>query len=420
MSGPSGKSTERKAPRRALLPLLVLLVAGVTVGVVAVIATDSAPLPGRDEAKTGPAKAPDVAVAQAPAFGHDFSLPQPPDLPPPPTATDIEPPAPAAKPATTGASVSGDPTSLPIEELRKRAEAHDPRSMMEMSRRLILGVGIAKDPQAGAGWMLRAAELGSSEAAFNVGVMYENGFVVERNSTHAAEWYRRAADKGLPVAEHNLALLLRQGKGVPRDGEQAIKLLLAAAHQGMTASMFALGDIYEQGDAAPKDTAAAVAWFTLADQFERRSHGDKETPLAKNATQRAQDLRRIMTATELQRAQDLGQREIQQIVDATSASRQAPGQLPASALPAPAPSSSGSAPSPAKPDAGWPAGKVDQVRAIQQALFDLKLLDDKPDGALGPITRNAIRSFQHGAGLAETGEPSKDLYAALKQALAKR
>ncbi|MBS0221903.1 MAG: SEL1-like repeat protein [Proteobacteria bacterium] len=418
MSGPSGKSTEQKAPRRALLPLLVLLVAGVAAGIVAVIATNSAPLPQRNEAKTGPAKAPDVAVAQAPAFGHDFSLPQPPDPPPPPTAADIEPPA--AKPAATGASVSGDPASLPFEELRKQAEAHDPRSMVEMARRLILGVGIAKDPQAGAGWMLRAAELGSSEAAFNVGIMYENGFVVERNSTRAAEWYRRAADKGLPVAEHNLALLLRQGKGVPRDGEKAIKLLLAAAHQGMTASMFALGDIYEQGDAAPKDTAAAVAWFTLAAQFERRAHGDKETPLAKNAIQRVQDLRRIMTATEVQRAQDLGQREIQQIIDATSASRQAPGQLPASALPSPAPSSSGSVQSPAKPDAGWPAGKIDQVRAIQQALFDLKLLHDKPDGALGPMTRNAIRSFQHGAGLAETGEPSKDLYVALKQALTKR
>jgi peptidoglycan hydrolase-like protein with peptidoglycan-binding domain len=59
------------------------------------------------------------------------------------------------------------------------------------------------------------------------------------------------------------------------------------------------------------------------------------------------------------------------------------------------------------------------VRAIQQALFDLKLLRDKPDGALGPMTRNAIRTFQRGAGLAQTGEPSKDVYVALKRALAK-
>lgn len=286
--------------------------------------------------------------------------------------------------------------------------------MVELSRRLILGIGIAKDPQAGAGWMLRAAELGSSDAAFDVGVMYENGFVVERDSSRAAQWYRRAAEKGLPAAEHNLALMLREGKGVARDGAEAVKLLLAAAHQGMTASMFALGDIYEQGDVAPKDAAAAVAWFALAAQFERRSHDGKETPLAKNATRRSQDLRRVMTPAELQRAQELGQREIREIVDATSPQRQAPGHLPSPALPSPAPSTS-----PSDKEIGWPSDTTGQIRAIQQALSDLKLLHDKPDGILGPMTRDAIRSFQRGVGLSETGEPSRDLYVALKRALAK-
>ena len=72
--------------------------------------------------------------------------------------------------------------------------------------------------------MLRAAERGSAQAAFNIAVMYERGFVVPRDSTRAAQWYRRAADAGLAVARHNLALLLRDGKGVPRDSVQAIAL----------------------------------------------------------------------------------------------------------------------------------------------------------------------------------------------------
>ncbi|HEY6982126.1 MAG TPA: SEL1-like repeat protein [Reyranella sp.] len=369
-----------------------------------------------------PARTEPAAAARPPAFGDDFSLPPPSDAPPPPTAAEIEAPIHASAPAAAEASTETDPASLPVETLRKLAEAHDLPSMVEMSRRLILGIGIAKDVQAGAGWMLHAAELGSSQAAFNVGVMYENGFVVERSSTRAVEWYRRAANTGLPVAEHNLALMLRDGKGAPRDGTEAIKLLLAAAHQGMTASMFALGDIYEQGDAAPKDAAAAVAWFGLAAQFERRAHDGKETSLARNAMRRSQDLRRVMAPAELQRAQELGQREIAQIAEATSSARQEPGRLPAPAFPAPAPSSSAApAPSPASTDAGagWPADKIEQVRVIQQALLDLKLLRDKPDGSLGPVTRNAIRTFQRGAGLAQTGDPSKDLYVALKQALAK-
>jgi hypothetical protein len=422
MSGTPDKSARRKIPALSSRLLLGALGALVVAGVLAFVIFDAPPLSGRQDEKAKSAKQAEVTAARPPPFADDLSLPPPIDAPSPPTAEEIEAISPASEPAKSDnaeAQTPGDPASLSIEALRKQAEAHDVPSMVEMSRRLILGIGIAKDPQAGAGWMLRAAELGSSQAAFNVGVMYENGFVVERDSTRAAEWYRRAVEAGLPVAEHNLALLLREGKGVPRDGAEAVKLLLAAAHQGMTASMFALGDVYEQGDAAPKNAATAVAWFTLAAQFERRAHDGKETPLAKNATRRSEDLRRVMTPAELQRAQEVGQREIRQIVEATSPRQQEPGQLPRPALPAPAPSSSAPPAPSSDPDFGWPSEKVDQVRAIQQALFDLKLLRDKPDGALGPMTRNAIRTFQRGAGLAQTGEPSKDVYVALKRALAK-
>ncbi|HEU5093520.1 MAG TPA: SEL1-like repeat protein [Reyranella sp.] len=422
MSGTRDKSprrTGRPGSSRLLLGVLGLVVA---VGALAfaTIEAPSSPSPSSPSAKPATKErqtVPGTKAAQEitpPAFGHDIALPPPPEAPPPPTAAEIEGTTPSSGSARSAAGASPGPASLPIEVLRRQAEAHDLSSMVELSRRLILGIGIAKDPQAGAGWMLRAAELGSSDAAFNVGVMYENGFVVERDSSRAAQWYRRAAEKGLPAAEHNLALMLREGKGVARDGAEAVKLLLAAAHQGMTASMFALGDIYEQGDVAPKDAAAAVAWFALAAQFERRSHDGKETPLAKNATRRSQDLRRVMTPAELQRAQDLGQREIREIVEATSPQRRAPGHLPSPALPSPAPSTSLS-----DQEIGWPSDTHDQVRAIQQALADLKLLQDKPDGILGPMTRNAIRSFQRGVGLGETGEPSRDLYIALKRALTK-
>ena len=433
MSSPSDKSVAdksvankstppSKAPAYSSRVLLSLLAAVVLVAAFAFIAVKWPSLLERREAAAPPDRKETIAVARPPAFGSDVSLPAPTEPPPPPTAAEMAPPTPSEpKPE---AAPTGDPAAWPIDQLRTQAEAHNLPAMAELSRRLILGVGVAKDPQAGAGWMLRAAELGSSEAAFNVGVMYESGFVVERSSTRAADWYRRAADKGLPVAEHNLALMLREGKGVARDGGEAVRLLLAAAHQGMTASMFALGDIYEQGDAAPKDNATAVAWYALAVQFERRSHDNKDTPLAKNATRRSENLRRVMTPVELQRAQDVGQREIKQIVEATSPQR--PGQLPPPALPS-ASSSKPSAPTDqtlsttsGAPDVAWPNDKIEQVRAIQQALFDLKLLKDKPDGALGPMTRNAIKNFQKNAGITETGEPSKDLYLALKQALAKR
>jgi peptidoglycan hydrolase-like protein with peptidoglycan-binding domain len=75
---------------------------------------------------------------------------------------------------------------------------------------------------------------------------------------------------------------------------------------------------------------------------------------------------------------------------------------------------------PASADANpWPAKAPDQIRAIQQLLIDLKLLDAQPTGTVGPLTRRAIRTYQKNAGLKETGEPSQALFESLKVARAK-
>lgn len=87
---------------------------------------------------------------------------------------------------------------------------------------------------------------------------------------------------------------------------------------------------------------------------------------------------------------------------------------PRSDPPAPAP-----APAPAPDAAAWPANGADQVRAIQQLLAELKLLNAEPTGTVGPLTKRAIRDYQRKAGLKETGEPSQALFESLKAARAK-
>jgi peptidoglycan hydrolase-like protein with peptidoglycan-binding domain len=305
---------------------------------------------------------------------------------------------------------------VPIDELRAKANADEIPAMEELARRLVQGLGVTKDQQAGAGWLLRAAQHGSAQSAFNVGVMYERGFVVERDSARAIEWYRKAAEANLPMAKHNLALLLREGKGAPRNGKEAVELLRSASRQGMTASMFVLGDIYERGDAAPKDPATALAWFAITAEFERQTNRNGESALAKTATQRAQTLQRILMPGELERAQQFGQSEFKQIVEAL----QPPKPPPALSAPAPA-ETAASQPPPADADPpGWPKAANDQARVIQQALVDLKFLRDKPDGVIGPMTRGAIRAFQRSVSARETGEPTKEVFVALQDAIARR
>jgi peptidoglycan hydrolase-like protein with peptidoglycan-binding domain len=387
--------------RKSVGALASLIVVTVTASALLAFATiDAPPLPVKPrKPHAGVTTEAPAPVAAAPAVA--------------PVAEKVA--APPPKPAAAPAPPPERPT-ISIDELRTRAGHNDVAAMEELGRRLLQGVDVPKDPQAGAGWLLRAANLGSAQSAFNIGVMYERGFVVERDSSKAAEWYRKAADGGLPTAKHNLALMLRDGKGTPRDVKGAIQMFLSAAHQGMAASMFSLGDIYEKGDGGTRDAPAALAWFAITGEFERRTNRDGETALAKAAGQRAQVLKRTLTTAELERAQELAQGEFKRIMSEIS-----PPPAPSTpSVPPPEPAPAIAAVPQPVPGANaaldWPKSPADQVRVIQQALLDLKRLRSTPDGALGPLTRAAIRDFQKDAGLRPTGEPSRELYAALLSA----
>src|SRR5262249_58064596 len=166
----------------------------------------------------------------------------------------------------------------------------------------------------------------------------------ERDATRAVEWYRKAAQAGVPMAKHNLALLLRDGKGTPPNAKEAIELLRAATHEGMAASMFALGDLYERGET--KDLASALAWFAITVEFERQTNRGGESTLAKAAVQRADTLRRSLLPADLDRAQQIGDSEFKQIVEALQPSK------PADTLPPPALPEAKADPS------GWPGASA--------------------------------------------------------------
>jgi peptidoglycan hydrolase-like protein with peptidoglycan-binding domain len=306
--------------------------------------------------------------------------------------------------------------SMPIDELRQHAKANEVPAMEELGRRLIAGTGVPSDLPTGVAWFQRAAEAGSPTAAFNVGVMYDRGFVLERNAERAVDWYRKAVAGGVGPAKHNLALMLREGRGAPQDGPKAVELLREAARQGMTASMYALGDMYERGGAVLKDPAAALAWFAITTEFELQANHGKDTSLSKAAQQRGEALKRVMMGVDRERADKIGETEFKQLVAALQP-KPVPPPLDLSSSPAPV---APAPPAPAQPSAAaeppWPSATVDQIKLVQQALIDQQRLNGKADGVAGKATHNAIREFEKSAGLPSTGEPSREVYLALLKA----
>ena len=81
-------------------------------------------------------------------------------------------------------------------------------------------------------WFRMAADQGHAEARFNLGVMYDGGQGVARDSPAAMKWYRMAADQGDADAQCNLGVMYCRGQGVPQNTSEALRWLHKAQVQG--------------------------------------------------------------------------------------------------------------------------------------------------------------------------------------------
>ena len=86
-----------------------------------------------------------------------------------------------------------------------------------------------------------AAGKGNADAAFNVGIMYQNGMGVEQSFENAAKYYQIAADQGIADAQYALACLYNAGTGVEQSYEKAAEYFRLAADQGHSDAQYNLG-----------------------------------------------------------------------------------------------------------------------------------------------------------------------------------
>ncbi|UTH72997.1 tetratricopeptide repeat protein [Chromobacterium sp. IIBBL 290-4] len=81
------------------------------------------------------------------------------------------------------------------------------------------------------GWFARAAAKGSSEAMFQLAIIYQEGLGVRPDRAKALDWYQRAAKLEMPGALQTLAMAYQDGDlGLPRDAIKAGEMFNLAAH----------------------------------------------------------------------------------------------------------------------------------------------------------------------------------------------
>ena len=91
------------------------------------------------------------------------------------------------------------------------------------------GQGVSVDLPKAFSLFSSAARDGDPHAAYHLGMMYQNGMAVARDTKAAARWLQFAASRQMPAAMFALANLHLSGDGVKRDEQAARRLIEKAA-----------------------------------------------------------------------------------------------------------------------------------------------------------------------------------------------
>lgn len=116
---------------------------------------------------------------------------------------------------------------------------------------------------------------GQGMSSFFIGKIYKEGKdSVEQNYQKSLEYFTTALMLGLPEAATEIGILYRNGFGLQKDNQKAFAWFLKGASMGCSKSYYALGLIHFNGEGVVVDYAQAFSYFILSSlgEFEPAFH----------------------------------------------------------------------------------------------------------------------------------------------------
>lgn len=160
--------------------------------------------------------------------------------------------------------LGGCPTSpekTTIQRLEELAQAGSSAAQYNLGMAFNNGIGVEKNSQTAFDWFKKAARGGDPLAAYKVGCYLGGQFpgVVDIDEKGAFENKLVAANAGYSIAQHDVALQYRR---LGRDKE-AVHWWKLSADQGFHLALFSLSDLYQRGQLVEQDNALACFYFGL-------------------------------------------------------------------------------------------------------------------------------------------------------------
>lgn len=123
------------------------------------------------------------------------------------------------------------------------------------------GFGVAKDSVIAMNMYSKAASLDYAPAIYRLGVCYERGISVKVDLQEAMKYYQQAAEKGDSDAQAQIATLYSEGKGVEKSLNKAFLWASQAAENGNKRACYMLGRMFFWGEGCEPNYSSAFKWF---------------------------------------------------------------------------------------------------------------------------------------------------------------
>jgi uncharacterized protein len=171
---------------------------------------------------------------------------------------------------TVAANINADPVAQYLandftaayEEWSVMAEQGDPIAQYNLA---VMDMNIqgplASTDQIGI-WLEKSCNQNFALACVDLGLLYEIGFIINKDTHAAFELFFKASKLGNPLAQNKLANYYEEGAGVDKDWSKAEHWYLKSAQQGNIASMNSLGLYFKESGDIPK----AIEWLERASQ----------------------------------------------------------------------------------------------------------------------------------------------------------
>ncbi len=267
--------------------------------------------------------------------------------------------------------------------------------------------GVKPDYSKAAFWFKEAAIQGVANARYNLGVLYHQGLGIDKNVDKALGWYRAAAQLGHREAQYNLGIAHIEGIGTEYNPRLAANFFEQAANGGILEAAYNLGLIHENGLLGEARPDEALYWYKKAT--------DQGSPEAKAALDQLagsmnlspDEVKALYNNIQISNDTPYDLEPIKKATPAPVAEKhsalkkKAPRSRPSQSNP-PRMMESRAEPSPVRNNQAV-------IAQIQEQLIRMGLYPGPADGAQGPLTEDAIRSYQAMYDLNSDGRTSEAL-----------